>query len=79
MFYSHEKSTGTRYTLTIALLVLGLFVSPVLLAVSRPVGYGFFALAAISSALCLGLAWVNWKRYSQLSIPTILAPPARPE
>jgi hypothetical protein len=72
MFDSYQqKSTGTRYTTMIALLSVAFIFSPAVLFVSRPVGYVSVALAIACSALCVTLAWVNWKRSSQLSIPSI--------
>ena len=66
-----QKSTGTRYTTTVALLTVAFIFSPAVLFVSRPVGYVSVALAIAFSALCVTLAWVNWKRSSQLFIPSI--------
>ena len=71
MFDSHQKSTGTQYTTTVALLIMALIFSPAVLIMSRPFGYLSLSLAISCSALCVMLAWVNWKRSSQLSIPSI--------
>jgi hypothetical protein len=71
MFESHQKSTGTGYTMTVALLAVAFIFIPAVLFVSRPFGYGFAALAFACSALCVVLARLNWKKSSQLSIPTI--------
>lgn len=73
MFTSSQKFTGTGYTGTIAFLVFGFVVSPAVLAFSRPVGYMSVSLAAACSAICVAVAYINWKRFSQLSIPSIVA------
>jgi hypothetical protein len=66
-----QKPTGTQYTMTVALLVAAFVFSPAALLVSRPNGYGFLSLALIFSSLCVILAWINWKRNSELTIPSI--------
>jgi hypothetical protein len=71
MFQSSEKSTGTGYTTTVAFLLVAFIFSPAVLIVSRPFGVISVSLAIACSALCVILAYVNWKRSSQLSIPTI--------
>ena len=71
MFESHQKSTGTGYTMTVALLAVAFIFIPAVLFVSRPFGYGLAALAFACSASCVALARVHWKKSSQLSIPTI--------
>jgi hypothetical protein len=71
MFDSHQKSTGTQYTMTVALLAVAFIFSPAALFISRPVGYGSAALAIVCSALCVAWARVNWKKASQLSMPSI--------
>lgn len=71
MLDAHQKPTGTRYTITVALLIVAFFFSPALLIVSRPLGYGSFSLALTCSVLCVALAWVVGKKYSELTIPSI--------
>ena len=71
MFDSHQKSTGTGYTSTVALLAVAFIFSPVVLFISRPIGYVTASLAIACSVLCAGWAWVNWKKSSQLSMPSI--------
>ncbi len=66
-----QKLTGTGYTTTVALLAVAFIFSPAMLVVSRPFGYLSLALAIGCSALCVTLAWVRWKKASQLSIPSI--------
>jgi len=72
MFDPHQKSTGTGYTGTVALLAVAFLFIPGALMMSRPVGFATVSIAAAFSVLCLSLALVNWKRSSQLTIPSIL-------
>lgn len=74
MFHSHEKSTGTQYTLTVTLLALAFVFSPALLVLSNRFGYVSVSLAVVCSTLCVALAWLNWSKYSRLTIPSIEAP-----
>jgi hypothetical protein len=76
MLDSSQKSTGTRYTMTVALLLVAFIFSPAVLIASRPFGYVSVLLALCCSALCVTLARVNWKRYSQVTIPSFEAPHA---
>ena len=69
MFNPSLRSTGTRYTMTVALLMLGFLFSPLFLLVSRVP----YSLALFTSVLCALLAWVTWKNDSALSIPSIIA------
>lgn len=71
MFDSQQKSTGTRYTMTVALLVGALIFSPAALIVAGSTGYVAVSLALACSALCVALAWINWKRRSELTIPSV--------
>ena len=71
MFDSQQKSTGTRYSMTVALLVGALIFSPAALIVAGSSGYVGGSLALACSALCVALAWINWKRRSELTIPSI--------
>ncbi|MBZ5674477.1 MAG: hypothetical protein LAP61_09550 [Acidobacteriia bacterium] len=72
MLESYQKSTGTGYTPTVALLAVAFVFSPALLFISRPFGYGAVTLAAACSTVCAGWAWINWKKSSQLSMPSIM-------
>jgi len=72
MLESYQKSTGTGYTTTVALLAVAFVFSPAVLFISRPFGYGAVALAIACSGVCAGWAWVNWKKSSQLSMPSIM-------
>jgi hypothetical protein len=71
VFDSHLKSTGRDYSLTIALLAVGALLVPASMFANRAAGSGALTIAAAGSLVCLVLAWVNWKRNSQLTIPTI--------
>jgi hypothetical protein len=71
MFDSQQKSTGTGYTTSVALLAVALIFSPAVLIASRPFGYVSLSVAIACSTVCLALAWINWKKSSQLSIPSI--------
>lgn len=77
MLVANEKSTGTSYTGTAALLILACVFIPAILIASRPIGYFSLAAGIIGSVICIGLARRNWMRSSQLSISSISAPPTR--
>ena len=68
--FDSQKSTGTGYTTTVALLTVACIFSPAALVVLRPFGYVSLSLAIACSALCVTLAWVNWKKSSQVSVPS---------
>ena len=72
MFDSGQKPTGTAYTTAVALLIVAFIFSPAVLVVSRPLGYLSVSFAIASSALCVILAWFNWTRWSQISVPSIV-------
>lgn len=71
MLETNQRSTGTQYTGTAALLIVAFIFSPAALILSRPLGYLSVLLAVASSALCIVLAWVNWKKHSQLTMPSL--------
>ncbi|MBL8178728.1 MAG: hypothetical protein JNK48_28900 [Bryobacterales bacterium] len=77
MFESHQKHTGTRYTMTAALLLVAFVFSPAIVLLSRPVGIVPASLAIACSVFCIALAWVNWKWYSELTVPSIEDPNTR--
>jgi hypothetical protein len=77
MFDTQQKATGTGYTRTVAFLVLALIFSPVALVFYGHYGYVSISLAVVCSVICIALAWVNWKKSSQLSIPSIAIPEPR--
>ena len=74
MFDSHRKSTGIQYTTTAALFIMALLFSPAVLVVSRPFSFVSVSLAFACSASCLAFAWINWKKYSQLTVPSLETP-----
>jgi hypothetical protein len=67
------KYVGTEYTATAALLVAALVFTPFFLFLSRPFGYGGVAAAFACSISCAAFAWFQWKRNSELTIPSIAA------
>jgi len=71
MFDTQQKSTGTAYSTTVTFLVVAFIFIPAALMFSGHFGYVSVSLAIGCSALCVALAWLNWKRSSQLSIPSI--------
>ena len=71
MFASNQKSTGTGYTATVALLATAFIFIPGILYLSRSFGYSSLLLAASGSVLCLALARIAWKKSSRISIPSI--------
>lgn len=77
MFDTQQKSTGTGYTTTVAFLVVAFIFIPAALMFWGHYGYVSISLTIAASALCVGLAWMTWRRSSQLSIPTISIPDAR--
>ena len=79
MLDSHQKSTGTEFTRTAALLVVALIFIPAVVMLSRPVGYDSLVLAVAASISCVVFAWRNWKRHSELSIPSLETLKVRPK
>lgn len=71
MFRSQQKSTGTEYTGTVALLAVAFVFSPAVLILSSAPGYYASLSALVCSGLCTGLAWLQWKKFSNLTIPSI--------
>jgi hypothetical protein len=71
VFASQQKSTGTQYVITVALLAVAFIFSPAVLVISRSFGYTGIVLAVACSTVCVALAWINWKKNSQLSIPSL--------
>jgi heme O synthase-like polyprenyltransferase len=71
MFDVQQKPTGTAYTTSVAFLVVAFIFIPAILLVSRPLGYVSVVLAAVCGAVCVALAWVNWRKSSQISITSI--------
>ncbi len=77
MFDAQQTPTGTQYTRIAALLAVAFIFSPAVLMFSRPFGYGSLSISLACSALCVGLAWLNWKKHSALAIPSIIIRPSR--
>lgn len=66
-----QKPTGRDYTSTICLLALAFVFSPAVLIATRPMGYVSMSIAAVCSVTCASLAWMRWRRSSELSILSI--------
>jgi hypothetical protein len=62
--FTSQASTGSGYTKTVAYLMVAFIFSPAVLVVSRPVGLIAISLAIACSALCVALAWLNWRKFS---------------
>jgi len=71
MFASEPKSTGTEYTVTVAFLMVAFFFIPAVLFVSRPLGYASVSIAVLCSGLCAAMAWLNWMKFSNLTMLSI--------
>lgn len=74
MLDSHPRSTGTEYTMTAALVIVAVIFIPAAVILSRPVGFVSVLLAMAASVLSIVLAWIRWKKYSRLTIPSLLQP-----
>lgn len=71
MFDSRQTSSITRYTVTTALVIVSYVFSFSLPFVSRPFEYMTYTLGSACGVLGSALAWANWKRYSQLTVPAM--------
>lgn len=71
MFDASQKSTGTGYTTTATFLIAAFIISPAALFFSRPLGFVSVSLSVACSVLCIAFAWFIWRKYSQLSMPSI--------
>jgi hypothetical protein len=71
MLNSQQKYAGTQYTMIVALLVVACVFSPALLLLSRPFGYVAASVALACSSFCVAFAFIHWKKYSELTIPSI--------
>jgi hypothetical protein len=67
VFDSSLHSAGREHTAAVALLAVAFIFIPALVAVSQPLSY---ATALSASALCVTLAWFQWKRARKVSTPT---------
>jgi len=74
MLETQQKYAGTRYTPTVALLVVAFVFTPAILMLSRPFGYIAPSLAVVCSASCVVFAWINWNWHSELTIPSMTSP-----
>lgn len=64
----HQKSTGTQNTMTYALLIAGLILSPAIAFTSRSSGYYSVAVMIACSIVCLALARMNRRQNSTLTM-----------
>jgi len=64
---------GTSYNATVALAVVALVFSPAVLFLSRASGVLPISIAVAISCTCRAGAFFSWKRYSTLTIPSIVA------
>ena len=69
--FTSQKSSGGGYTTTVAYLAVAFIFSPAVFVISRPVSYFTASLAISISAICLALAWMNWRKAAQPSVPSI--------
>ena len=79
MSNNQQKYAGTRYTIAAAMLIVAFVLSPALLLLSRPFGYFAPSVALACSAFCVTFAFISWKKYSELTIPSIASSPQRSE
>ena len=71
MLDTQLRPTGRDYTSTIWLLALAFVFSPTVLIAAGPLGFLSISIAAACSTACAALAWIRWRRSSELSIPSI--------
>jgi len=71
MSVANERSTGTSYTATAALLIPAFIFIPAALIVSRPFGDAALAAAIACSLISVGLARMNWMKFSPFSVSSI--------
>jgi hypothetical protein len=71
MLGPQQKSTGTRYTSTVALVTCALVFVPATLLAYSPFRLITLALAVGCSLVFLALAYFNWTRHSEHTIPSI--------
>ena len=72
MLDSYQKPSGAQYTGTVAFLVPSLIFGPAVLVLPRlPLVYLSVLPALALSLLCIALAWLTWKKYSQFAIPSL--------
>ena len=68
-----QRFTGTDYTGTFAMLVIAFVFTPATLMVSGSFGLGSMSLSFAAAAFFSGLAWLNWRTYSTLTVSSILS------
>ena len=70
MFDSSLRPAGSENTVIVALLAAAFIFIPALVAVSQPLSY---SPAIGASALCIVVAWFQWKRSRKVPTPAIAA------
>ena len=68
MFETQESSQSQSKT-AITLFAVGVVFCPAVLLLNRGASYGLLTIAMVISALCLGAAWVSWKKYADSVAP----------
>jgi hypothetical protein len=66
MFESSHKPVDSGNTLTAFLLAVAFVLIPAALLFLRPMGFVSLGLGIVVSALCVTIAWVNWKPSSRI-------------
>lgn len=72
MLQIQERSTGTRYSILVTLLLIAYVYTPLVLLATRPVGYASLSLAFAFGILCTALGWFEWRKRSDLSILSVV-------
>ena len=71
---THQRSTGTQYTVVVASLVIAFVFGPIGVVLSGLSGYALLSMALVLGTMGLCVAWFGWKKYSMLTIPCITLP-----
>jgi hypothetical protein len=61
----------TKYTATVAFLLMGFIAGPLVLLRFHSREYTSVLLAVGFSALCSGMAWNQWKWHTEVAVPSI--------
>jgi hypothetical protein len=72
MFQTPQRSTGTRYSIFAALLLVAFAVIPLLAVATRPLGQLPFSIALIGVIFCTALAWFERRKYSDLTLISVV-------
>lgn len=77
LIHSLQKFADTRYTSTVAFLLLAMIFSPAVLILTRPFGELSVTMAAVFSASCIALACVAWSKDSKRQLLSVVTQPTR--